>query len=129
MSKAYFENVEPIRFEGPGSTDPLAFRDYDKDRVVAGKRMEEQLRFAVCYWHTFCWPGADVFGDASFDRPWLAAGGDAIAQAEVKLEVAFEFFEKLGAPFFWFHDRDLAPEGESHRESCAILDRFGVGVV
>ena len=124
MTQPFFEDVEPIRYEGPDSDNPLAFRSYDKDRVVAGRRMEDQLRFAVCYWHSFCWPGSDVFGDGVFERPWHANAGDAVAQAERKLEVAFEFFEKLGVPFFCFHDRDLAPEGDSYTESCALLDRF-----
>ncbi|NNL65300.1 MAG: xylose isomerase [Myxococcales bacterium] len=122
MSEPFFP-IERIPFGGPESDDPLAFRCYDPDRVVAGKRMEEHLRFAVCYWHTFCWPGSDVFGEGTFARPWLAEG-DAVARAERKLAVAFEFFEKLGVPFFCFHDRDLAPEAATHRESCARLDRF-----
>jgi xylose isomerase len=88
--------------------------------------MRDHLRFAVCYWHSFCWPGDDVFGDAAFDRPWF--GGDVpLALAERKLDVAFEFFSKLGAPFFTFHDRDLAPEGSSLAESrghlAHMLDR------
>ncbi len=120
----FFPGIEKIPFEGPGSASPLAFRSYDKDRVVGGRRMEDHLRFAVCYWHTFCWPGDDVFGDGVFDRPWMASGGEPVAQAEQKLVVAFEFFEKLGAPFFCFHDRDLAPEGDSLAESCSILDRI-----
>jgi xylose isomerase len=86
--------------------------------------MEDQLRLAVCYWHTFCWPGDDVFGAGTFDRPWHAADGDPIALAEQKLTVAFEFFEKLGVPFFCFHDRDVAPEGETFRESCDLFDRI-----
>ena len=125
MSQPFFPDVEKIRYAGPDSDSPLAFRSYERDRVVAGRRMEDHLRFAVCYWHSFCWPGSDVFGDGTFGRPWLAADGNAIAHAEHKLAVAFEFFEKLGVPFFCFHDRDLAPEGDSYAESCAILDRFG----
>jgi len=124
MSEPFFPDVQPVRFEGPESTSPLAFRSYDRDRIVAGRRMEDHLRFAACYWHTFCWPGDDVFGAGTFDRPWHADGGEAVAQAESKLAVAFEFFEKLGVPFFCFHDRDLAPEGASHAESCSILDRL-----
>jgi len=122
MTQAFFEGVERVRYEGPHTENPLAFRFYDADRVVLGRRMEDQLRFAVCYWHSFSWPGSDVFGAGTFGRPWLAAGGDAMAQARRKLEVAFEFFEKLGAPFFCFHDRDVAPEGASFRESGANLD-------
>ena len=124
MSKPFFPEVEPVRYEGPDTENDLAFRHYDRDRLLLGRRMEDHLRFAVCYWHTFCWTGGDVFGEGTFDRPWLADGGDAIAQAEQKTDVAFEFFAKLGVPFFCFHDRDVAPEGASFRESCANLDRL-----
>jgi xylose isomerase len=123
MSQPFFEGVEPIRFEGPQSDNPLAFRYYDKNKVVAGKRMEDHLRMAVCYWHTFAWNGFDVFGLGTYDRPWFKVA-DPVAAAELKLEVAFEFFEKLGAPFFTFHDRDMAPEGATLKESHAILDRL-----
>ncbi len=123
MAEPFFTDVTaPIAYEGPGSTNPLAFRWYDKDRVVGDRTMAEHLRFAVCYWHSFNWPGSDVFGEGTFDRPWLAADLDPMAAAHQKLEAAFEFFEKLGAPFFCFHDRDLAPEGATFAESCANLD-------
>jgi xylose isomerase len=124
MSEPFFRDIEPIRYAGPDATEELAFRHYDPERVVLGKRMADHLRFAVCYWHTFCWPGSDVFGEGTFDRPWLADDGDAMAQAEHKTDVAFEFFAKLGVPFFCFHDRDVAPEGASFRESCDRLDRL-----
>lgn len=124
MSEPFFPDVEPIRFAGRDATSDLAFRSYDRDRVVAGRRMEDHLRPAVCYWHTLCWPGDDVFGSGTFGRPWQSADGDAVAQAEHKLDVAFELFEKLGVPFFCFHDRDLAPEGASFAESCRLLDRM-----
>ena len=125
MSSPFFPDIERIPYLGPETEEPLAFRSYDANRIVAGRRMEDQLRFAVCYWHTFCWDGDDVFGDGTFGRPWQARSGDAIALAEYKLAVAFEFFEKLGVPFFCFHDRDLAPEGDSIARSAAILDRLG----
>jgi xylose isomerase len=128
MATPYFPEVERIAYEGPESENDLAFRHYDKDRVLLGKRMEDHLRPAVCYWHSFCWPGADVFGDGTFRRPWMA-GGDPMALAQQKLEVAFEFFEKLGIPFFCFHDRDVAPEGESFAESCRRLDVIGDAMV
>jgi xylose isomerase len=125
MNKPFFPNVEPIRYTGKDGTEPLAFRHYDADRVVLGKRMADHLRFAVCYWHSFCWTGSDVFGDGTFDRPWLSdSGGDAMAQAEHKTDVAFEFFSKLGVPFFCFHDRDVAPEGASFAESRERLDHL-----
>jgi xylose isomerase len=84
--------------------------------------MEEHLRFAVCYWHSFNWPGSDVFGAGTFDRPWLAVNDDPRAAARQKADAAFEFFSKLGLPFFCFHDVDLAPEGPTFRESAANLD-------
>jgi xylose isomerase len=123
MTQAFFRGVEPIRYEGPNTDKPLAFRYYDKDRLVLGKRMEEQLRCAVCYWHSFAWPGQDVFGNGTFDRPWFSTS-DALEAATLKLSAAFEFFEKLGAPFFTFHDRDLAPEGASLKETERNLDRL-----
>ena len=120
MSEPFFPGIERVRYEGPESENALAYRFYDPERVVLGKRMQEQLRPAVCYWHSFCWPGSDVFGEGTFARPWLQ-GGDPLTLAERKLEVAFEFFEKLGVPFFTFHDRDLAPEGATLAESQAHL--------
>ena len=122
----FFQGIAPIKFEGKTSTNPLAFRYYDKDRMVLGKSMDEHLRCAVCYWHTFAWPGCDVFGAGTFDRPWYK-GADPIEAAELKLKVAFEFFEKLGAPFYAFHDRDIAPEGATLKESHANLDRVVAG--
>ena len=124
MSEPFFPGIERIRYEGVESENELAFRHYEAERVVLGKSMREHLRMAVCYWHSFCWPGSDVFGEGSFERPWLSVDADALAQAERKTDVAFEFFEKLGVPFFCFHDRDAAPEGASFRESCGNLDRI-----
>ncbi len=121
MSKTYFHGVDPIRYEGPQSHNPLAFRWYDKDRMVLGKRMEEQLRFAVCYWHSFSWNGFDPFGyDGTFERPWQHMA-DPMAAAHAKADAAFDFFSKLGAPYYCFHDRDVAPEGSSPRESANHL--------
>jgi xylose isomerase len=113
---SYFHAIPPITYQGSGSTDPLSFRFYDKDRVVLGKRMEEHLRFAVCYWHNFVWTGLDPFGGATFERPWFQ-GGTPMELAARKAEAAFEFFAKLGAPYYCFHDRDVAPEGSTPRES------------
>jgi len=124
MPEPFFREVETIGRAGSEADDELAFRYYDPGRLVLGKRMEEHLRFAVCYWHSFGWPGSDVFGDGTFDRPWHRDGADAMAQAEHKTDVAFEFFAKLGVPFFCFHDRDVAPEADSFRESCDRLDRL-----
>ncbi len=106
----FFKGIEPVPFKGPDSADPMAFRFYEPDRMVMGKRMEDQLRLAVAYWHSFAWPGGDPFGGATFERPWFDNG---MAAAKLKAEVAFEMFTILGAKFFTFHDRDIAPEGKS----------------
>jgi xylose isomerase len=122
MAKPIFAGIDNIPYQGPDSDTPLAFRYYDKDRVVRGKRMEEHLRVAVCYWHTFCGDGSDPFGSATFNRPWQAER-DSLEAAKVKAEAAFEFFSKLGVPYYCFHDRDVAPEGKTLAESNDILDR------
>jgi xylose isomerase len=118
--REYFPGIGQIQYEGPGSDNPLAFKAYDPTRVVAGKTMEEHLRFAVAYWHTFCADGADPFGPGTRRRPWSETG-DAMQNARNKLDAAFEFFTKLNVPFYCFHDRDLAPEGGSVAESEANL--------
>lgn len=126
--KSYFHDIAPIAYRGPDSDEALAFRHYDKDRIVLGKRMEEHLRFAVCYWHNFCWNGLDPFGGATFERPWFQ-GGTPMELAVRKAEAAFEFIEKLGAPYYCFHDRDVAPEGatprESHENFARMVDVLG----
>lgn len=119
----FFPGIERIRYEGPKSGNPLAFHWYDPDRQVMGRRMEDHLRFAVCYWHSFCWPGTDPFGGQTMMRPWMESG-DPLVMAEMKMRFAFEFFEKLGTPFFAFHDRDVAPEGKTLSESNANLDHM-----
>jgi xylose isomerase len=118
-----FNGIEPIQFQGPDSQNPLAFRFYDKKRIVRGKTMEEQLRVAVCYWHTFCGTGLDTFGGDTFERAWQGSG-DAFELAKLKADAAFEFFAKLGNPYYCFHDRDVAPEGKTLAESNDILDRM-----
>ena len=118
-----FPTVDPVRYVGPDAEARLGFRYYDKDRVVRGKKMQDQLRVAVCYWHTFCGTGSDPFGSATFNRPWQQ-GGDAVETAKEKAAAAFELFEKLGVPFYCFHDRDVAPEGRSLAETNDILDRI-----
>jgi len=104
---------------------PYSFRYYKPDRKVLGKKMADHLRFAVCYWHSFVWPGLDPFGGETFHRPWHAAGGDAMKQAEQKADVAFELFRLVQAPFFTFHDRDIAPEGATLRESNRNVRKIG----
>lgn len=111
-----FATIEPVRYAGPDSTDPMSFRFYDKDRIVLGKRMEDHLRFAVAYWHTFCGTGLDIFGEGTYQRPWFQ-GGTPIEMAKLKADAAFDFFTRLGAPYYCFHDRDVAPEGSTPRES------------
>ena len=121
---AFFADVEPIRYEGPESANELAFRVYDADRIVLGKRMEDHLRMAVCYWHSFNWPGSDVFGSGTFDRPWLEAGLDQMVAARAKMDAAFEFFSKLGIPYFCFHDIDIAPAGADFAATKRNLDEM-----
>lgn len=111
----FFESVEKIKYEGPNSENPLAFRHYNEDEIILGKSMKEHLRFAACYWHNFCWDGADVFGAGTFGRPWLKPG-NAIERAKQKADVAFEFFSKLGIPYYCFHDVDVSPEGANLKE-------------
>jgi xylose isomerase len=124
MTASYFSGIPAIRYEGPESRSPLAYRWYDKDRIVLGKRMEDHLRPSVCYWHTFCWDGFDVFGEGTFQRPWHALTGQKMAEA--KLDVAFEFFTKLGVPYFAFHDVDVMAPAANLREHvnnlAAIVD-------
>ncbi len=122
----FFGDIPCIKYEGADSTNPLAFRHYDPDALVMGKRMQDQLRFAVAYWHSFAWPGGDPFGGATFQRPWF---GDTMELARLKADVAFEMFDIVGAPFFCFHDADMRPEGadfaENTRNLQAMADYFG----
>ena len=106
MSADYFAEFDTVRFQGQDATDSLAYRWYDKDRMVLGKRMEDHLRFAVCFWHSFCWPGSDVFGAGTFSRPWHAGPNDAQA-ARSKREAGLAFVETLDVPFYCFHDVDV----------------------
>ena len=110
----FFKGISPVKFEGKQSSNPLAYRFYNKDELVMGKRMEDHIRPAVAYWHTFAWEGGDPFGGRTFDRPWF---GDSLDHARLKADVAFELFDLLDIPFFCFHDRDIAPEGASLAES------------
>ncbi|WP_120512432.1 xylose isomerase [Photobacterium salinisoli] len=111
----FFKNISKVQFEGTETTNPLAFRHYNPDEVILGKTMKDHLRFAACYWHNFCWPGSDVFGAGTFNRPWHQAG-DAMEMAKMKADAAFEFFSKLNVPYYCFHDVDVAPEGNSIKE-------------
>jgi xylose isomerase len=117
-----FPEVEKIRFEGPASKNPLAFHHYDEDQRIEGRTMKEHLRFSVVYWHTFRGTGSDPFGAATMLRPW-DDGSNSLENAVRRVRAAFEFMEKLGAPFYAFHDRDVAPEGNSLAETNRNLDR------
>ena len=119
---AYFPEVEKIKFEGPDSKNPLAFRHYNPDEMVEGKSMREHLRFSVAYWHTFRGMGGDPFGPGCAQRPW-EDGSDSVEMAIKRVRVAFEFMQKLGVPYYCFHDRDVAPEGKNLKETNANLDR------
>ncbi|QIR86974.1 xylose isomerase [Paracoccus sp. AK26] len=116
----YFDSIPRLAFDA--EAEGPAFRHYDPDERVMGKRMEDHLRFAVAYWHSFGWEGGDPFGGRTFDRPWFPA--DTMALAEARVDAAFDFFRILGAPFFCFHDHDVRPEGASLGESRDRLNRI-----
>jgi xylose isomerase len=120
MSPA-FPEISKIPYEGPSSKNPLAFKHYDSTQVIEDRTMAEHLRFSVAYWHTFRNPLSDPFGIGTAIRPW-DDGSNSIENARNRAHVAFEFIEKLGAPFYAFHDRDVAPEGASLAESNRNLD-------
>lgn len=117
----FFKGIPAIRYEGPQSTNEFAFRAYNPDEIVAGKRMEEHLRFAIAWWHSFAWQGGDPFGGQTFERPWF---GDTLALAKLKADVAFEMFDILGAPYFCFHDADVRPEGADFAENTRNLEEI-----
>ncbi|HVU26426.1 MAG TPA: xylose isomerase [Verrucomicrobiae bacterium] len=119
--RSAFTNISKIKFEGPKSKNPLAFKHYDAGEVVEGKTMRDYLRFAVVYWHTFRGTGSDPFGAGTMQRPW-DDGSNSVENAQNRARIAFEFIEKLGAPFYAFHDRDIAPEGSTLAESNKNLD-------
>ncbi|MEH6489348.1 MAG: xylose isomerase [Hyphomonas oceanitis] len=117
-----FGDIAPIKFEGPDSENTLAYRYYNKDQMVLGKRMEDHLRMAVCYWHTFCWDGFDIFGAGTFDRPWQNSANDRSA-ADAKMAAAFEFFTKLGLPYYCFHDVDVTEASATPDELSSNFKR------
>ena len=118
----YFAGIEPIRYAGPDSHNPLSYRYYEPERVVAGKTMAEHFRFSVAYWHTFRGTGMDPFGLPTLARPW-DDGSDSLDNALRRMRVAFAFIRKLGLGYYCFHDRDIAPEGASLAETNRNLDR------
>jgi xylose isomerase len=117
----FFPNIPQIRYEGPRSKNPLSFKHYDADAKVGNRSMKEHLRFSVAYWHTFCGLGSDPFGAGTARRPWNEAASPMEA-AEKKLAAAFEFFTRLGVPYYCFHDRDIAPEADTLAESNRNLE-------
>ena len=106
----FFPGIDKIKYEGPESKNFFAFKYYDADKIVGGKTMRDWLKFAVCYWHTFRGVGSDPFGHGTIKRPW-EDGSNSVDMAKKRMDVAFEFFAKLGNPYWCFHDRDIAPEG------------------
>ena len=126
-NKEYFPGIGKITYEGPASRNPLAFKFYQADRLINGKKMRDWLRFAVAYWHSFCADGSDPFGAATRVFPWNNSS-DAMVNAESKADAAFEFITKIGAPFYCWHDRDVAPEGKNPNESRKNLETIADGL-
>ncbi|MDR1831731.1 MAG: xylose isomerase [Fusobacteriaceae bacterium] len=122
-NKEYFPGIGKIPYEGAGSKNPLAFKYYEAEREVKGKKMKDWLRFAVAYWHSFCADGVDPFGGATMIFPWNCTD-DKMQNAYNKADAAFEFFTKLGAEYYCWHDRDIAPEGASPAESAENLAKI-----
>ena len=123
MTETFFTTIpDRIPYASAGSDEILAFKAYDPELVIRGKRMEDWLRISVAYWHSFAANGSDMFGSGTWDRPWAQRAGDPMDAARAKMASAFEFIEKLGVPFYCFHDADVAPTGGSFREFKSNLD-------
>ena len=122
-----FSSVEPVRFAGPDAESEFSYRVYDKDRMVLGKSLAQWLKPAVCYWHSFNWPGADIFGGGTLTRPWLGANVTQ-AMADMKLEAAFDFFSRLGVPYFTFHDVDAMASAATLKEHARNLREIETGM-
>ncbi len=120
-SRAYWTGIPTIAYEGPGSANALAFRHFNPDEIIDGKTFGEHMRFSIAYWHAFRGTGSDPFGPGTIVRPW-ESGKDPVSVAKVRLEAGFEFFQKIRAPFWAFHDRDIAPEGSTLAQSNKNLD-------
>ena len=118
----FFTGIEPLAYKGPDSDDPLAFRHYDPNEMVLGKRLKDHLRFSVAWWHSFAWPGTDPFGGPTFERPWFPA--DTMELARLRADAAFEMFALLGVPFYCFHDADVRPEGANFAENTRNLEEM-----
>ncbi len=123
MSLEYFKGIDKIKYEGPESSNPLAFKYYDEHKIIAGKTMKDHFRFAVAYWHSFCNTGNDPFGPGTKIYPWDQKS-DPVEKAMDKMDAAFEFMSKIGVPYFCFHDFDLIEEGASIMESDQRLHKM-----
>src|SRR5271165_5643573 len=121
MNDEYFKGISRIEYEGPKTRRALAFRHYDPNEMIGGKTLKDHLRFSVAYWHAFRGTGTDMFGSPTILRPW-EAGGDPMAVAGARMQAAFEFNVKMQAPFWCFHDRDIAPEGADLCDTNRRLD-------
>lgn len=119
----YFSKIPKITYQGPGTRNPFAYRYYDPEEVIQGKKMKDHLRFAVAYWHSFRGTGSDPFGSQTIFRDW-DDGSDSLDNAERRMRACFEFLQKLGVEFYCFHDRDIAPEGRDLSESNGNLDKI-----
>jgi xylose isomerase len=119
----HFPKIKKITYEGPGSRRALAFKHYNPDEIIGGKSLKEQMRFSIAYWHSFRGVGSDPFGPGTIARPW-EKGKDPVSVAKMRMDAAFEFFTKIEAPFYAFHDRDIAPEGRTLAESNRNLDKI-----
>ena len=122
MTHAFFEGFSPIKYEGSNNTNPMAFRHYNPDEVVLGKRLEDHLRFAVAYWHSFAWEGGDPFGGPTFERPWHPQ--NSMENARLKADIAFDMFALLGQPYFCFHDADIRPDQGNFADNLASLNEI-----
>ena len=118
---SFFPEIGKIQYEGPTSKNPLAYKFYNPDEIVENQRLKDLMRFTVCYWHTFRGTGSDPFGSGTLQRPW-DDGSDSVANAVKRVDAAFEFIEKLGCPYYAFHDRDVAPEGDTLSQTNKNLD-------
>ena len=122
MTHAFFEGFSPIKYEGSNSTNPMAFRHYNPDEVLLGKRLEDHLRFAVAYWHCFAWEGGDPFGGPTFERPWHPQ--NSMENARLKADIAFDMFALLGQPYFCFHDADIRPDQGNFANNLVSLNEI-----
>jgi hypothetical protein len=120
---AYFPEISKIAYEGPKSKNPLAFKHYNPEEMIEGQSMKDLFRFSVAYWHTFRGTGSDPFGSATLSRPW-DDGSSTVANALKRVDVAFEFMSKLQAPFYCWHDRDVAPEASTLKETNKNFDEI-----